>query len=172
MKYLYKILLVCLVAVGLDASAQRDTVVHDHYVGFDANSMLSQVIPFNTFNSSVGFPAIITRRLWNNKGFRSTAGLEIDQNRFTLSNFYFSVGYTSKKDIGEKFSWIRGIDVKVYGSNEELGFFGFGPYWGVEYHVNDVLSLSTESAIQLGFVNDVVLDIRPPVHIQCHFKLK
>ena len=172
MKYLYQIGLVLLLTISLNASAQRDTVVHDHYVGFDANSMLSQVVPFNTFNSAVGFPAIITRRMWNNKGFRSTAGLEIDNNRFTVANFYFSVGFTSKKDIGKNISWIRGIDVKTYAIDGDLGFFGFGPYWGVEYHVNDVFSLSTETSIQLGLIDDVVFDIRPPIHIQCHFKIK
>jgi len=172
MKHLYKLALVLLVSFSLTAEAQRDTIVHDHYVGFDANTMLSQVVPFNTFNSSVGFPAIVTRRLWNNKGFRTTAGFEVDQNNFSFSNFYFSIGYTSKKDIGKNWSWIRGIDVKAYGTDDDFGFVGFGPYWGVEYHINDVISLSTESAVQLGVFDDVVLDIRPPVHIQCHFKLK
>ncbi|PCJ67747.1 MAG: hypothetical protein COA58_01020 [Bacteroidetes bacterium] len=172
MKNTIKVGVLFLILVSFKANAQRDTVVHTHLVGFDANSMISQFVPFNTITPSVGFPAIITRRMWNNKGFRSTAGFHLDPNSFNIDNFYFSFGYTAKKDLGKRISWIKGIDIKAYSEGNDFGFFGIAPYWGVEYNFNEIISVSTETAIQLGLIDGPVLDIKPPIHIQCHFKLK
>jgi len=179
MRKIKHVLLLILIVSAECAVAQTDTIDLDvantqnmHLVGFDANAMLSQVIPFNAFQSNSAFPALVSRRLWDGKGVRVAAGLDISDD-FDLNNFFVSLGYTNKKILSNRVYWVKGFDFRLYAFNDfEVGFFGIAPYRGVEFQVNPVISLSAEASLEVGIDpewGDFVLQLRPPVHIQCHF---
>lgn len=145
-----------------------------HIVGFDANNMLAQFVPFNTIASRNSYPALVTRRLWNGSGYRSAIGLEFENRRpfnFSVLNAYLSVGFTNQKPVSEKLMWIRGFDLRLT-ATDVSSFIGIAPYWGVEYKFTDYFSLSTEATIIVGYddwFSDVTLSALPPLHIQAHF---
>jgi hypothetical protein len=149
------------------------------FIGFDANGLLSQVMPFNTVIPRSNAPSVISRRMWGNRGVRTGFGAVYDFENEELAAMNWTFGYTSKKQIQGKFYWLRGIDVKFIFTNQpssffsNQGFFGVSPYWGVEYQLNQVVSFSTETNLDLGFDFDAfgVIQMIPPLHIQCHFNL-
>lgn len=163
-------LLITVLLVGCFATsyAQRDSSVSQKLVGFDANTMLGQILPFSNFQTNQAFPAVIVRRLWNGKGYRASIGFSMDDD--FLQNAYLSFGYTRLRSVTPKFGYTTGFEGRVMVRDDGgSGFVGVATYWGVEYKVNKVISLSTEAALQAGLGNVFQFSVMPPVHIQCHF---
>ena len=175
-KYIY---LIAGVLLTLVSYAQQDTLEpapeqwKKHIVGFDANTMLSQVVPFNAFRTNSAFPSIVSRRLFGNRGYRFAAGLDVDFNNEQINNAYISIGSTRKQKLNKRLYWVKGFDARFYATdNFNTGFIGIAPYWGVEYQVNDIFSLSSETSLEIGLepnFGELAIQLRPPVHIQCHF---
>lgn len=156
-------------SINLSAFSQRS-----HLVGFDANTLLRQVIPFNNVQTRNLAPAIVSRRLWGERGYRFATSFNMIDNNDNLT-LYLSLGYTRKQPIGHHFNYIKGIDVRLAASDvDEQGYFAIAPYWGLEYDINDVISVSTETALVAGYFFEFGfpgIDISPPLHIQCHFNI-
>jgi len=153
--------------------AQDSSSKSQKYVGFDANTMLSQVVPFSNFQQGVGFPAVLVRRLWDGHGYRTGIGFGLDADNVFLENAYISFGYARLKDLGEKYSYTTGLEIRLVSSvGSGADFVGLANYWGFEYRLNNVISISTEASLQLGVLDDFQISVRPPVRIQCHFRLK
>ena len=155
---------------------KNDSLRTGTFVGFNANAMLSQIIPFNSISNNVPAPALVLRSIKNGHGFRMAFGIGLDFDNDVLDNLYGSIGYTAKREIGRGFYWIKGIDVRFYASEViDEGAIALSPYWGVEYAINDVISLSTESHLDIGYGlywGEPVISLKPPTIIQCHFKIK
>ena len=145
-------------------------------VGFNANAMLSQIVPFNSISNNVPAPSIILRTIKNGHGFRLAVGFDLDQSSAVLNNLYGSIGYTAKRGIGKNFYWIKGVDARFYASEViDEGAIALSPYWGVEYNLNNVISFSTETHLDIGyglFWGEPIISLKPPTIIQCHFKIK
>lgn len=145
-----------------------------HYVGFDANAMLGQIIPFSTFQNGAPFASIVSRRIWGERGYRFAAGIDFNSSSFELNNFYLSFGLTRKQMLQGNIYWLKGFDVRITANDDfdDSNFIGVAPYWGVEYQVNKVFSLSTEASLDFGInpvIGEVAFQLRPPLRIQCHF---
>lgn len=152
--------------------AQSDSSKSQKIVGFDANTLLGQVVPFSNFQQDVGFPAVVVRRLWNGHGYRTAAGIDFDGNS-GVENFYLSFGYARRKQLGPKYYYTTGLEFRLISTQDFFNdFVGIANYWGFEYQLNKVVSLSTEAALQLAIVDIFNLSVTPPVRIQCHFRLK
>ena len=177
MRQMLRIMGLCLVlSFGLCSFGQNDSGRVQKLVGFDANTLLGQVVPFSSFQQGDAFPAVMVRRLWNGRGYRTGVGFDFDSENEVLKNIYFSFGYARLRGLSEKFGYTSGLEFKLAISEDfDNGFIGLSKYWGVEYRLNKVISVSTEAAMQLGLLPDVGafnFAITPPIRIQCHFRLK
>lgn len=150
-------------------------------IGLNTNPMLNLVVPFSVFPVNRPAPIVSVRRLWGGNGYRSSLGFtqtaNEDQFRFNQEEItaYFSTGYTHKAKLYKNFFWQSGIDLKLNideSRRTSTGFFGLSSYFGVEYHINEVFSVSSEASIDFG-VGDLFVEFRtnPPINIFAHFNL-
>lgn len=172
-----------LVGLCLRANAAATDSASKKYVGFDANPLLSQVLPLNRVILSSNTFAITTRRFWGNDGFRACYGIGLGE-ELEVQFFQLMVGYENRRKISNRWYFFSGVDMILRASSEETTSgslasgqaqgFGAGGHWGAEFTLGKVLSFSTEASLRL-LVN---LDdggasflLVPPINLTAHFNI-
>jgi hypothetical protein len=160
------------------------------YIGFNANPMLAQVLPFNNINRN-SFNASIINRMYNRKngGIRFGFGVGIDQNN-DINNMFFSIDQDKRRTLHPNWLFFYGfggglkfISSDLFENANTAGgpiqnefTISMGFHWGIEYKINPIFSVSTEATLIWGLrsgVDDVqpVIRIDPPINIIAHFNL-
>jgi hypothetical protein len=164
------------------ASTPRDTV-RRKYIGFDANPLLSQVLPFNRIALDAGVFSITTRNYWGSNGIRLSYGAALAEN-LDVQFLQFMIGYDHRRAISKRWWYNTGVDMVFRFLSEDnvngnitLGNtsgIGWGGHWGVEYSMSKVVSLSTEANLQLMVLTNnglVAFILQPPINLTAHFNI-
>ena len=164
------------------AATNRDTSVR-RYLGFDANPLLSQVLPFNRINVDANVFAITRRNYWGNNGIRASYGVGLGTN-LDIQFLQFSFGYDHRRSISKNWRYFGGVDFILRALDDFAGTsrvnianqsgLGFAGHWGVEYQLGKIVSLSTEAALQFLLIGDfdaASLILQPPINLTAHFNI-
>jgi hypothetical protein len=160
-----------------------DSTYRKKFIGFNINPLLSQVMPFNNINQGVTDPSIIFRSYREKFGTRLAIGINTDVNTLDVIAFSGLMGIGSRKKLYNNFYWLSGFEFRVRAINRQLNlpasttlgneFVGIANYWGIEYQINNAISISTETAFEFGInpgpFAEAVVSLRPPISLQCHF---
>jgi hypothetical protein len=178
----YIILFSILSIAQADNNNYTDSFRKKKFIGFNINPLLSQITPFNNIRQGITEPSIIFRTYNKSYGSRIAIGINTDINTMDLIAFSFSAGLTKRKKLYNNFYWIGGFEFRTRAINRNLNtggtttlgneFVGIANVWGIEYQLNNALSVSTETALELGASLGVnsqpVLSLRPPFSLQLH----
>lgn len=158
----------------------KNKALNGRFIGFNANPMLNLVIPFSVFPVNVPAPIFTFRRMFDGHGFVTNLGVLAEKNNeffFSSRDFavYSSFGYNYKRQLHNNFYWNFGASLKSIVDDRRSSFdifFGLALHYGIEYHLNPVISFSTEASIDFGGddFGGVVLT-NPPVQITAHFNI-
>lgn len=178
-------LFILILGLGLSGILKAQYFGASRYIGFNSNPLLAQVIPLNGNNPEVTHAALMFRRYNDNdNGFRAAYGVGIS-NRSDFTNMYLGIDLDRRRAIGDNWDFFTGpgVNLRIVSNNldrtntatvqEEL-FLGFLYHLGVEFHINDIVSLSTETNLMLGLGLDndeVAFKLDPPINIFLHFNI-
>jgi hypothetical protein len=170
--------------------AQEPIPKKTRYIGFNANPMLAQVLPFNSINRN-SFNASIINRFYGRKntGIRFGFGVGIDQNN-DVNNMFFSIDQDRRRAIHPNWLFFYGFGGGIKFINSDLFenanttsssvqnefTLSMGFHWGIEYKINPIFSVSTEATLIWGIKSgneDIqpIVRIDPPINIIAHFNL-
>jgi hypothetical protein len=158
----------------------KDKAINGRFIGFNANPMLNLVIPFSVFPVNIPAPIFTFRRMFDGHGFVTNFGVLAEKNNeffFSFPEFavYASFGYNYKRPLHKDFYWNFGSSLKSVVDDRSPNFdffFGLALHYGIEYHINPVISFSTEASIDFGTDDfDVMIRTNPPIQITAHFNL-
>lgn len=162
---------------------KRKVVINQDYIGFNTSPMLQQLLPFNAVPADADLMTLNFRRYKNNKGYRFAMGindLTINSNVQSLAMYY---DYDNRKSMGGKWSYFLGYGIGfeffqdnsksngVFFASQGFTDFLFTGHWGLEYKVNEVFSLSTESLFELRLGSSGGMRLVPPVAIVANFNI-
>lgn len=162
---------------------RRNVIVKQDYIGFNTSPMLQQLLPFNAVPADANLMTLNFRRYKNNKGYRFGFGindLTINSNVQSLAMYY---DYDNRKSMGGKWSYFLGYGIGfeffqdnsksngVFFASQGFTDFLFTGHWGLEYKVNEIFSLSTESQFQLRLGSSGGMRLVPPVAIFANFNI-
>ncbi len=149
--------------------------IHGKFVGLNTNHMLNILLPFNTINDNIPAADYVMRRLYKGHGYRYALGFRtIESPNFVVDlSGYLSFGYTHKRLLVKNFYWNTGFELKAHSDfSGFITFFGVSTYCGIEYHLNDKVSFSTEASTDIGeMAFDIGFRTSPPVNIVAHFNV-
>jgi hypothetical protein len=187
MKTLKKIILAGLLFLGMQIHSQ--TVIglgYTKYIGFNANPILAQVIPFNNINPRMTSAALMFRSYnFDDNGIRASYGLNLSGDN-DFQSMTLSIDNDRRRSIGtSKWMYFQGFGVALKLVSENFNrsstipiddevTFSVGWHWGAEYQFNDVFSLSTEAILKLGVdleEGSGFFKLEPPLNIIAHFNL-
>jgi hypothetical protein len=165
------------------ASIPRDTAKRK-YLGFDANPLLSQLIPLNRIGLDANVFAITRRNYWGQNGIRASYGVGLSEN-LDIQFLQVMVGYDHRRSISNRWLYFAGVDMIIRVLSEETFAgggstisstpgFGWGGHWGVEYKLSRIVSLSTEANLQLMLFSSngsASFILQPPMNISAHFNI-
>jgi hypothetical protein len=154
-------------------------VLEQNYVGFSANPMLSALLPLNRIDPRTDLVSLKYRRF---KGFKSisyTFGMATDDVNDQLDFVGAHILFERRRPLSEHLWYYsgQGIGFEFFTNPQQSFFFQDDAFFlvmvnmGVEYRVNDVFSLSTETAVRLGAGSIGIAEIRAPVSILAHFNI-
>jgi hypothetical protein len=154
-------------------------VLEQKYVGFSANPMLSALLPLNRIHARTDLVSLKYRRF---KGFKSisyTFGMATDDVNDQLDFVGAHILFERRRPLSEHLWYYsgQGIGFEFFTNPQQSFFFQDDAFFlvmvnmGVEYRVNDVFSLSTETAVRLGAGSIGIAEIRAPVSILAHFNI-
>lgn len=164
-----------------DQSNYTDSFRKKRFIGFNANPLLSQITPFNNIRQGITDPAMIFRSFNKSIGTRLAIGINTDVNTVELLAFSLYFGFTKRKKLYNNFYWTGGFEFRTRAVNNNTGgtsvtlgdeFVGIANVWGIEYQINDAISISTETALELGTTLGInsraAISLRPPLSLQLH----
>ena len=146
--------------------------------GLNLSPLLVQFTPFRRTAARTGPYNISYKDLRRDgtRAFRMGLGLFIDAENEERNHINFRIGRERRREITEKVRFIHGIDFIFFAGHMNIPnesdpvFFdatgiGLGLPLGLEYDINKMMSLSTESFLYIGThsINGVGLQIVPPV---------
>jgi len=141
-------------------------------LGFNANTFLGQIIPFNKLLSNTGDPSLTLRQNFGKYGYRVGIGIIADPVTFETNSVNFNLGYCKQISLDKRFNYITGLELKVVSMSNSRAFVGISRYWGVEYKFNSIVSVSTEMSFRVGAsVVGSGISLNPPMSFICHFRL-
>lgn len=154
-------------------------VLEQKYLGFSANPMLSALLPLNRIDPRTDLVSLKYRRF---KGFKSisyTFGMATDDVNDQLDFVGAHILFERRRPLSEHLWYYsgQGIGFEFFTNPQQSFFFQDDAFFlvmvnmGVEYRVNDVFSLSTETAVRLGAGSIGIAEIRAPVSILAHFNI-
>jgi len=189
MKY---ILIVMLWILGIGTVFTQVPVNPEKYkeFGFNMTGLVSNFIPFNSTKLGLQRYAFSYKktRIKKKSGKLATLRFGIgidnifDDNGFF--NFNFRIGGEKKRKLSEKFTFISGNDFillvepvnenakdLIFEDTPKIGV-GYSHPFGIEFHLNNRVSLYTETALQVtvGFP-PVVLRVVPPASIYLNVRM-
>ena len=193
MKRIILIGLTLLGIVALKAQSQD----YDRQVGIDASKFLGQFLNFGGSGSSFSPYYLNYRKLGETTntrmGFGANLDLQFNGSR-SLSSIDFRIGKERFKDFGKKNEWraFYGWDFKTGiealfnngNNNRSIIKFGLAPVLGLQFRINERITLSTETAyniwLSIGIAEDenivnLISDFAPPLSLFVQydfFKLK
>jgi hypothetical protein len=143
------------------------------FVGFNANPIMSRVIPFNITPTNFRTPSVVWRNLKKGKGVEFGAGFDLSEN---LESVFLSVGYAKKARLHKNFFWSSsfGLMTSFFAdatSIDENAFFGLYNTFGVEYQINEIVSVAARAELLLGGGADIIINLRPPSFILVYFRV-
>lgn len=184
MKRLYTLILClfCFAGLAQDSSEWLQPQGRSKVIGLNTTPLLVQLIPFNRSNPMVVGPYFISTRSYSkkNKAFRFGFGWDLQFSDFgdglEQNHFNLRLGYDKRRDLSRRWSYTTGMDFVISGGDFNIpgdkqadsGFLGLGGHWGVDYFINQNISLSTELMLLVGLeTNNGDLNLRfiPPVAI-------
>lgn len=141
-------------------------------LGFNANTILGQVIPFNKLLSNTGDPSLTLRQNFGKYGYRVGIGIITDPVTFEAISFNSNIGYCKQISLDKHFNYITGLEFKTITTINNLNFAGISRFWGIEYKFNQIISISTEMNFRFGFSDQgSAISLNPPMSFICHFRL-
>jgi hypothetical protein len=151
--------------------------------------LIGQFVPFNASTlSRFNIFDFEYRRLKNGKGWRWSLGVNVsgDFNASEPQGFYTRFGLVKKRQISNRFHFVRSWDISFLAEDPEvnsptkgkLGFSGLGLSYsaGIEYRITKQIALSTEGLLLLGLLpttsgNDFgTIRFIPPVGLFFHVR--
>jgi hypothetical protein len=144
------------------------------FVGFNANPILSQLIPFSTIPNNFQTPSVVWRNLKKGKGIEYGLGFNLSEDD---ESGFISVGYAKKARLHKNFHWSSSIGLMIAGHNESpsspAGFFGLFNAFGVEYHINEIVSVAARAELLFGTgdIEGPVFELRAPRFILVYFRV-
>jgi len=177
------IIFVFCILLAFSVRAQGKDTLRRRYIGFDANPLLSQVLPLNRIALDANVFGITRRNYIGYNGVRTAYGVGLSD-QLDLQFLQFMVGYDHRKVISPRWWYFAGVDMVIrsfFGTNSNGGSdlngtagFGFGGHWGVEYALSRVVSFSTEANLQLMLLTNqgsASFILQPPLNITAHFNI-
>lgn len=154
-------------------------------VGLNMTTLLSRLVPFGNAIPLSGPTSITLKNYKANKGFRFGFGLQASPDS-ELKNIILRIGREKRKFLkNPKWAFNRSIDfVWAVGSFDTPGFIGLtndvsaigaALGYGIEYHFNESIFISTESSVFLGLGSStdsvINLKILPPIALMLNVNL-
>lgn len=169
-------------AQNRDSVRVKDTS-HYKYMGFDANPLMSQILPLNRITLDSRVFSIVRRNYRGNFGYRVSYGIGISD-QLDLQFFSFMLGFDRRREISPRWYYFNGLDMVIRAFNDngligqvqpgQTSGFGIGSHWGVEYRLGKVVSLSTEANLTFLLLTDTDSPdfiLQPPMNLTAHFNI-
>ena len=170
----------------LTAQSRRDSIARPELrsfrknIGLNMTPLITQLIPLNRSNPRQAGPYLVHFKTYgtrNRAAFRFSMGMHlVPDNNGNVDNPQINIGmgWEKRRSLGGRWSYTRGFDFVILtgdlnvpgnANNDEVVVFGGGPVWGLEYFIDQRISIGTEVSMVLGFAPDfgVTFDIIPPV---------
>jgi hypothetical protein len=153
------------------------------YVGLNMTPLIGQLVPFNRQSQIASGPYFVHfRRFVENSAFRFSLGWQlvpdINGSNEPFDQFFnMRFGLERRKHIFGRWAYNWGLDVLFIGGSPNLGnssrvevLFGGGITWGLEYQINNHLSVNIETAMIISIAAPGLRFI-PPVGINLNYVL-
>jgi hypothetical protein len=134
-------------------------------VSLNMTSLLSMVLPFNKTNPFLVGPYNVAFKSYrNNRGWRFGIGANLNglDDDLRNSNLNLRIGYEWRKPIYKRWYYTKGIDLNLFAGslnipNTPTNAMGMGisSVWGIEYYIQDRVSISTETALLIATLSDI-----------------
>lgn len=154
-------------------------------VNMNMTTMISRLVPFGNGIPLSGPTTLMLRRYRENRAFRLGVGLNASSDSENV-NSIIRIGTERKRELNERFSFIRGVDFMFgtgsfntpgfrFGSNNAVAL-GADLSFGLEYKFNKYISISTETLLFGGIASDdfesgLAVKIIPPIAIYLNMKI-
>lgn len=154
-------------------------------INMNMTTMISRLVPFGNGIPLAGPTTLMLRRYRENRAFRLGIGLNASSDSENISSL-IRIGTERKRDLNEKFTFIRGVDFMFgvgsfntpgfrFGSNDAVAL-GADLSFGLEYKLNKYISISTETLLFGGLTSDnfdsgLSVKIIPPIAIYLNAKI-
>lgn len=158
-------------------SQSSDKPFYKHEIGLNVTDLLNTLLNSSATNDNSIYTFIYKRRTNEKKAIRTGFGLQILQNSndsnsqtgfrvISRTNLNARVGLEWRTNISNKFDLLYGIDFLGGYSQSESTFFDFngriennntgisigsGPILGIQFHISDRMSISTETTLYYVF---------------------
>jgi hypothetical protein len=149
-------------------------------IGFNSTQFIRQFIPFNLGQLQPGFTSVRGKWYGSEFAFRMSFAADIINGGNGTQQFYGSLGYERRKIIGNRWCYTRGWDAFLGNNLFEIrnsgGFgeslsIGIDRHWGIEYHINPHMYLSTETQLMFGFNQGAALRVVYPISLLFNVRL-
>ncbi len=153
---------------------------NNRYVGFNTSYLLQQLMPFNAIPIQQNMYGITYRKYRENKGYRISMGANLTDLNEDIQWLGFRIDRDRRKMINNHWLYFYGAGggFEVFQNPEKTVFFVETEvnlvgqlHWGVEYKINQVMSLSMECQGTLKLGSNSSLVLRPPTVITAHFNV-
>ena len=145
-------------------------------IGFNMTQLTSMFIPFNFTEIDPGLVTLRTKWYGKSQAFRLELGMDLSSNFVTSEDrarFWLPMGPERRKHIrNSKWYYTTGWMLFGFSEMESFGGVGFGKPYALEYHLNDQLFISTDTALLLAIAgNGPIFRLRPPSNIFFNVRL-
>jgi len=143
---------------------------YNRQLGVDASKFLSQFLSFGDSNNNLSPYFILLKKYKGDKNIRYGLGgnlnLRLSDAR-SLAQIDFKIGSERFIDFGKHWRGLYGLDTK-YGinaifsnnGNNAIGLrMGIAPFLGIQFRINERLSIATETAYNLWIVGEFQEDV-------------
>lgn len=134
-------------------------------VSINITPLLITLSPFNKSNATIIGPYNVAFKFGRkNKAFRIGMGAELNEAR-EESRLSFRIGYEKQINLSKKWMYYLGTDLIFFNgglntpnnSGNIANGVGVAPLWGIEYKIQENITLSTETALFIGMVEKTEL---------------
>lgn len=155
-------------------------------IGLNTTPLLVQLLPFNRSDPQLAGPYFVTLRSYNSKdvAFRLGIGWNVSTGDGVSdvddAHINLRLGWEKRKGIFKKWTYSGGFDfflsagdlnISSEKDNDTL-LVGLGPTWGIDYFINEAISLSIETSLLIGYTPDldgIQLEFIPPIALYLNF---
>lgn len=151
------------------------------YIGFNTSQLLQQLLPFNAIPIQQNMYALTYRKYKFGRGVRYSAGVNVHQNEDEIQWWGLRVDWDRKRNLLGRWDYFcgGGAGIEFFDDPEQVNSF-FSPeinvlgqlHWGIEYRLNQVMSLSMECQGLLKLGSNTSVNLRAPTVITAHFRLQ